>query len=462
MSAVKGCCCWRWLHWHLLPPEILTPAATARRGDAWVRLWHVAASDRLALLWIGLISLSLLLSALLPQVPAAALNDPGELARWLATVRPQLGPAAEALLNLGLLNVSRAPWFHLLLAGAAFSLLVRLYTQAEALLQGRALPEAHVPDSFFAEPQPHRIEQVTAAPEAVVDTLAAALARRGYRVRTEAGAAAHYLVADRPLAPLGPVLLHLGALVILLGAGWNALAGWEQPNVTLPPGQAVSAGSHSPPYTLRLENTSPQGDAQIAILAQGTPVARRTIAPGATWWSGGLGVHTTGQGLSVRLSGTDANGAAVMLLAAPGATPTHTLTLLMTAEQPEPLAFAPAQALALQAEARGNSSVHLRALRGTAAQPVAEDDITDHGDLTIDETRYEVSVAPYVIVDLSYLPGRLALLGGGVLAVLGLVAWALYRPNRLRALAATEGGATVLKLAAETGPLPAFSLKRKT
>lgn len=440
------------------PSDALSPATHTATSDLWTRLWRVAASDRLAILWVVLIGLSLALMALLPQMPGAALEDQAELARWLVTVRAQLGAATEALLNLGLLSIRQAPWFRLILAGAAFSLLIRLYTYVEALQQGREPPSAQVPDSFFGDPHPHRSERVALAPEQAIQALIARLKQRGYRVRTEAGGAAHYLVADRPLAPLGPILAHLGLALVLLGAAWNAVAGWEQAEIPLPPGQVISAG-RGPTMELRLEDVSPQGQAQITMLASGRPVAQGSLAVGMTWWAGGLGVRLVRQGPAVHFSASDAQGAAVMLLAAPGATPVPTLTLLVTPDRPEVSAFVPAQALALQAEGRGVSTVQLRALRGTAGELIAEEEISGQKTLTIEEVRYQINVTPYVSVALIYLPGRPILMGGGLLTALGVLAWGLYRPRRVWALAALEGGATVVKLASAPGPLPALGLE---
>jgi hypothetical protein len=142
-----------------------------------------------------------------------------------------------------------------------------------------------------------------------------------------------------------------------------------------------------------------------------------------------------------------------MLLAAPGATPVPALTLLITPERPDPAAFAPAQALALQAEELGWTAVRLRALRGNSGELVVEDEITGRGTLTVDDVDYEVSVASYASVDLLYQPGRLVLFGGGLLSGLGLLAWALYRPRRVWALATPEDGATVVKVADDRDPL---------
>lgn len=440
------------------PSEALSPATRTPTSDLWTRLWRVAASDRLAILWVMLVGLSLALMALLPQMPGAALDDPAEQARWLVAVRAQLGPATETLLNLGLLAIRQAPWFRLILAGAAFSLLLRLYGYVEALQQGREPPSAQVPDSFFGDPSSHRSERTTLPPAQVIQALAARLKRRGYRVRTEAGGAAHYLVADRPLAPLGPLLAHLGLVLVLLGAAWNAIAGWEQAELPLPPGQVVSAG-RGPSIELRLEGVSPQGQAQITRLVGGEPVAQGSLAVGTTWWMGGLGVRLGRQAPAVQFSASDARGVAVMFLAAPGATPVPSLTLLVTPDRPEVSAFVPAQALALQAEGRGASTVRLRALRGTAGELIAEEEISGQKTVTIDEVRYQVNVTPYVTVALLYLPGRLVVIGGGLLTVLGVLGWGLYRPRRVRALAALEGGATLVKLASEPGPLPALDLE---
>jgi cytochrome c biogenesis protein ResB len=404
-----------------------------------MRLWRFAASHRLALLWLALMGLILLAMALLPQAPDAALRDPAEMARWLASVRSRLGEATTPLFNLGFLSVRHTPWLRLLLAGAALSLLVRLYEAAEALRQARRLPEAPIPEA-----QPQRSEILPVAPEQAMKVLAAQLKRRGYRVRTQAGDATYILVADRPLAPLGPLLAHLGLLVILLGAGWNMAAGWEQAGVVLPPQQAVAVG-RGPTFIWRLDATAPGGEAQVTTLADGVANAQHVLAPGATRWSGALGARWVGEGLAVQLSGSDASGAPVMLLAAPGAPPTATLTLLITSDRPEPAAFAPAQALALQAEARGDSAVQLRALRGTAGDLVAEEEIGGEGTLTVDDVRYQIKVARYITLDMIYQPGRSALIGGGLLAALGLLVWALYRPRRLWATAAPENGATTVE-----------------
>lgn len=443
------------------PPDALSTATRIPASDLWTRLWRVAASDRLAILWVTLVGLSLALMALLPQMPGAALEDQAELARWLAAVRARLGPATETLLNLGLLAIRQAAWFRLLLAGATFSLLIRLYGYMEALQQGREPPGAQVPDSFFGDPYPHHSERSTLPPTQVIQALATRLRQRGYRVRTEAGGAAHYLVADRPLAPLGPLLAHLGLALVLLGAAWNAVAGWEQAELPLPPGEVVTAG-RGPSIELRLEGVSPQGQAQVTLLASGEPVAQSRLEADTTWWIGGLGVRLSRQAPAVQFSASDAQGTAVMFLAAPGATPVPSLTLLVTPDRPEVSAFVPAQALALQAEGRGASIVRLRALRGTAGELIAEEEISGQKTVTIEGVRYQVNVTPYVTVALLYLPGRLVVIGGGLLTALGVLGWGLYRPRRVRVLAALEGGTTLIKLVSEVGPLPALRLEEDT
>jgi cytochrome c biogenesis protein ResB len=394
----------------------------------------------------------LLLVAFLPQAPDAAIEDPAQLARWLAQVRPRLGQATAPLFNLGLLSIRHAPWLRFILAGATLSVLIRLYGCVEALREAQHPATVRAPGGLLANPETYHSEHTSSAPSEAIGELAARLRRRGYRVRVEADANGYALVADRPLARSGPALAHVGLLVLLLGAAWNAVAGWEQTGVTLAPGLAVTAG-RGPMATLTLESTSAQGEAQITVQVGGAQSADQRLAPGATGWSGNLAIRLAKQGPAVQLSGSHADGAPVMLLAAPGATPVPALTLLITPERPEPAAFAPAQALALQAEAHSANTVRLRALRGNAGELVVEDEIAGRGTLTVDDVHYEVSVAPYASVDVTYQPGRFVLIGGGLLAGLGMFAWALYRPRRVWAIATQEDGATVVKLADDRNPL---------
>jgi len=184
-------------------------------------LWWLLQSPRWAAAVTALVAGLALLGVLLPQLPFWMRGDAAAEAAWLAQQRQRLGPAADWLWRLGLLDVFHAPWFAaalgLLLASTAAYVVGRL----PGIWAGIVRPRLRVPDSYFAT-APHRLEA-----EGPVDAtaLAAALRRSLYRVVPFREGAVTYLFADRfPWASLGTLLGH-GAVPLFIVAAAIGSAG---------------------------------------------------------------------------------------------------------------------------------------------------------------------------------------------------------------------------------------------
>ncbi len=184
-------------------------------------LWWLLQSPRWAAAVTALVAGLALLGVLLPQLPFWMRGDVAAEAAWLAQQRQRLGPAADWLWRLGLLDVFHAPWFAaalgLLLASTAAYVVGRL----PGIWAGIVRPRLRVPDSYFAT-APHRLEA-----EGPVDTaaLATALRRSLYRVVPFREGEVTYLFADRfPWASLGTLLAH-GAVPLFIVAAAIGSAG---------------------------------------------------------------------------------------------------------------------------------------------------------------------------------------------------------------------------------------------
>jgi cytochrome c biogenesis protein ResB len=245
-------------------------------------LWWLLQGPRWAAAVTAVLALLALIGVLLPQLPFWARGDAAAEAAWLAQQRQRLGPAADWLWRLGLLDVFHAPWF-----AAALGLLV---ASTAAYVAGRlpgiwasvVRPRLRVPDSYF-DTAPHRLQ---AAGAVEVAALERALRRSLYRVARFQEGATTYLFADRfPWAAFGTLLGH-GAVVLFVLAAAVGRADSFDTAFLVPEGQArpVLPTVASPRQMLvRVEDTIGRFDeggtplefrSQLVIYRQGEEVKR--------------------------------------------------------------------------------------------------------------------------------------------------------------------------------------------
>jgi cytochrome c biogenesis protein len=171
---------------------------------------------RLAILLLLLIALASAVGTAIPQ------KEPEDLYHQIYDAAPWLGLLrAEALLRLQLDHVYSSGWFLALLAWLAMALLLCSWRrQWPALRSSLRWIDYRSPRQLsklnLAETRPHP------DPEGQIGRLAEELAAGGWQVRRQQDRlAARRGVVGR----IGPLLVHAGLVVLMLGAAWGALAG---------------------------------------------------------------------------------------------------------------------------------------------------------------------------------------------------------------------------------------------
>lgn len=413
------------------------------RPDPWSRAWRVLASDRALVIWIGLVAFSALTAIWFPQVPRSAHQQNGGAETWLTTVRPQLGRPADTLLALGILSVSRAVWFRLILAGTGFTLLLRAFDSTRRLIRLPAFP----PGDQVITQELTLVAEPAAALQAVSRELGRDLRRRH--------AGDHRLLADRPLAHICSLCTTLGELVIMVGWLWTASSGWETPPMRLTEGAA--AGIPASGQTLKVEALQVQwGDAGAPaeasaqlVLQDGGPAAAGKADLKTAWHWRGVTYSLSGVGPAVWAEGVGPDGEPLLLRTVAYRPAEERVTLLLPAEDGVRSFAAPVQGVVVQAAAEpseGRPLVRLRVYQGQAGELVEDRIIHGEASLAVDGSRFDLGIVPYAEITASHSPGRLLLTAGIVLALAGVSLTLAYRPRCLEVTATAQRSATQLTL----------------
>jgi hypothetical protein len=434
------------------PPARPLPAAPRPAPDAWSRVWRVLAGPA-ALAWVLPALLATALTLILPQAPSALAGDATARAAWLAG-RPGVPTGGYALpaslAAFDLFAIELAPWYRVLLAASLLSALLGVYEAARALRAAWPRPDLERPESFFAEPQAHARWVVALAPPAALDRAAATLRRGGWRVRRAAGAAAEYLAADRPWGAAGRLLAWGGLAVLVLGCGWTAWGGWRTALVLADGQSGVPGIPSSPADVVRLDGLR-DGRALLALNRDGRDVSA-VAAPVGWWtpWVDNLLVRAGGEGPALHVTGEDANGQPLQLKGCQACAAAAAVTLALAEDEPERSAFVPLQQLVLVAErVPGRADAVQVNVLTAEGRSLTSELIAGERTLTVGNVVLHLGVVRYAQLDIQYMPGLALALAGIVLAVLG-VGLALALPERrLWALAAPEGGVTVIKAASD-------------
>ncbi len=214
------------------------------------RLLALVGDLRLAIGLLLLIALASALGTALPQnEPASAYHDHYDIRPWLGLL------TAAPILALQLDHVYSSGWFLALLALLAASLTTcSIRRQWPALQAGL---------QWVDHQHPHQLSQYSvgltrnAGPQSL-QHLARLLRQRGWTVQQKPGrlAARQGVIAGRS----GPLLVHVGLIVLMTGAAWGALGG-QRLERFLAPGRT-------------LELVDRQGEAHLSIRLQGFSVDR--------------------------------------------------------------------------------------------------------------------------------------------------------------------------------------------
>ena len=305
----------------------LVRARSARPSDLLAGLgfaaWRLLTSVRFAVLQIIAIAVAAVFGALLPQMPASALQDPSQYARQMAGIHAQydglsilgvvIGPTFVDLLErLGLLHVFSVWWFTTLLTLLAVSIVV--CTADRTPRMWRSVREVRVaqPSGFFDARLPNRT--AIAIPLAD-DRVAKVLRRHRYAVRQVDG----IVYGDRNrYFRLATLLTHAGLVLFLAAAAITGAFGF-QTVLALGDGQTAPVQPVGTPGNLIVKNvqfsapTRPDGSfidfsTDVAVYRDGREIAQKTIHVNDPLTVDGFVIHQNTFGPAADLEIHDASG----------------------------------------------------------------------------------------------------------------------------------------------------------
>jgi hypothetical protein len=418
----------------------------ADRGvDLWTRVWLVLASDRVVLIWLGLLLLCALIALAFPQVPRSAYTQERGLESWLTGVRAELGSPTDVLLALGFLRVERAPWFRAILGGIGVSLVLRAVDSLARLV---------VPGRPGAAPL---LAQTVVLP---VD-LPGSLTRIGTYLRgksevTTMDEERYRLTATQPLAPLGSLLVSLGGLLLIGGWIWTQTAGWQASDLFVT--DRIPAAVAEADGTLTLEDFEVEWrDGVTAEHARGRlhfasdqEDHSGEISLNAPWRWKGTTYDLTSVGPAVHVTGRGPGGKPLLLQVAASRPAAEEITLALPAGDNLRSFAAPEEGIVVQVEAatgERSPEIHLRVYLGQAGELV-EDRVTDaQAFVLIGGSRLSLTMIPFAQITATYAPGRPVGIGGVVLIVTGAILALVYPGREIEVVAESKENRTVLTVA---------------
>ena len=439
-------------------------------------LWRMVASPYTTmLLLLGLAALAAL-GIILPQRPAEALADPMAESLWTASLRQRYPGTADGLLRLGLVDVYRSPWLRGLLGLLALNLLLgmvdwihpRCWLPAGLLASAKAMRSLHpVPAQ-----QPPIVSEASngsplKAPGDAAERVRQVLGTQGFRVR---GNGQNSMVYAQRFA-LFPVLVYLGALLVLGGAALSERTAWWEEDFTLGPGQIRPLG-HGTGLALRAETAGEAGTPSRASGAQTTlaffrgsrEVGRKALQAHAPSLYDRLLFYATASEPALRVKAKDAAGQSVALQTPEtGATQFAELALRFREEEASPqyivvLNLSPGSPASRQFQQKGNEryvlvpsrdltlrlryetsgsepdsspTFQVEAFRGAETSPFYRQDLTRGDSLEIAGDFYTFEPQRYTGIKFGQDYGLVLVFAGAALLLAGILLSARRPPQRL-------------------------------
>lgn len=361
---------------------------TQTSRDPWRAVWQVVTSDSLLAILLIAIAASLAITAWLPQTPTA---DSIAYAQWRSEAQTRFGDTTSTLQALGLFTITYSLGFRALLALFAACLVLRLIEGNDRLWQSREMAE---PTGEWRK-----------LPGEDLSDIVDGLRRRRYRLLSESEAESPLFQADRwPWAHLFPLLIHGGALLLLVGALFTHLWGWRVEGLIVQSGEQIALHD---------------GAEWVALGNDGRTVVH----------SPGVVTSVDGYGPGVQIGAINDAGERLPLQQATGTDPVTQLTVPLTEDRyiavPEAqlvlrLTLQPGQAVA------AHSPVLVQAYRSPPGRLLTEAIVEEDTQLTVDGVTLELTGAPYAQVTVTCNPGLWPSgIGIGLLmaGVLGSIAW---------------------------------------
>ncbi|MBI2303508.1 MAG: cytochrome c biogenesis protein ResB [Chloroflexi bacterium] len=229
-----------------------TTAADAEKGSGenlFASIWQFFTSQRTAVLIIIFIALASLVGALIVQVPADIAQSPADYASWLESMRDKYGALTGVFRLLDIFNIYNSLWYRIGLALLGINIMVCTVNRFPPLWRSLATPRLRLADSYY-QTAPHHL----AVPTRKGEKLSHVLRGKGYQVRQVREGDSLYVYGDRfGWAKLGSMVGHLGLILVVVGALWTNIGGFEV-DAVIPEGNTTPVYPVQHPQQIQIRN----------------------------------------------------------------------------------------------------------------------------------------------------------------------------------------------------------------
>jgi cytochrome c biogenesis protein len=276
------------------------------------RLWRFFSSVRLALWLIFIITALSLIGALVIQVPSEASADPSGYSSWLQEIaRPKLGPWANILSFLRLLDVFHSPWF----LGAGMVLAVNIlvcsvnrWNYMRAAFIGAQVKQS---EEFYSSGTNHRELSSGLTPNAAAEICRRVFNKSRYRVRTNNSEGRIYLAAVKNrYFNFATYLGHLSLILLIIGFLIGSYAGFRNTSFIVAEGSSRPIG-YGTGLSLHLDSFSdeyyPGGQpkdyrSMVTLYDSGRKVKQGTIRVNYPMHYGGVSFYQSFYGPAAKIT----------------------------------------------------------------------------------------------------------------------------------------------------------------
>lgn len=203
--------------------------AAKRRRSIFEWLWDFFASVKVAIVIIVLIALSAIIGTIFPQENFIPSSNP---AAYYAQTYGDLG---KYYYKFGFSHMYTSWWFVSLLLALGVSLVICSLERVVPLY--KSLQRQEVKPALSVVQRKKIYVPVEGADAAHADRLASELAKRRYKIRRDGDA---FLAEKMRISRFGAYILHIGLIIIILGALSRLIPGWYvSENIWIEEGQTV-------------------------------------------------------------------------------------------------------------------------------------------------------------------------------------------------------------------------------
>ncbi|MFC4767314.1 cytochrome c biogenesis protein ResB [Effusibacillus consociatus] len=252
----------------------MNSVAAKRRRSIFERLWDFFASVRVAIVIIILIAVSAILGTIFPQENFIPSGNPA------AYYKLTYGTLGEIYYKLGFSHMYTSWWFVSLLLALGVSLVICSLERVIPLY--KSLQRQEVKPALSVVQRKKIYVPLNETDETAVDRLVDQLAKKRYKIRREGSA---FLAEKMRISRFGAYILHIGLIIIILGALSRLIPGWYvSENIWVEEGQTVQVPGAD--FSVRndefkvefYEDGRPSHfETQAVILENGKEVLRKSI-----------------------------------------------------------------------------------------------------------------------------------------------------------------------------------------